>query len=254
MKDIRLRTLADHWDLFRDAMQARDVDDIQALVARYARTLGFENFGYAQKTSAATGNYRYFHDFVDPAWAAQYNSLSQPQAERTDPRILQARHWLPASGWDSLGRCSVPIPPFLKTITHKRLLLTGEFGIHSGITVPIRAPGIEWAFMSFTLRHRVPLREFEPVLLGASYFTACLQAAMTRICAAAAPLPPKLSGPELETLRWSAIGKTSWEISVIQRISEATVNYRLKRAAAKLGVKGRRAAVARAIALGLLSL
>ncbi|MBL8299705.1 MAG: hypothetical protein JNN30_15320 [Rhodanobacteraceae bacterium] len=142
----------------------------------------------------------------------------------------------------------------MRQAVRRRLQYTGEFNIHGGITVPIRAPGIEWGFMSLTLGHRVAIEEFSPLLLSATYFTNCLQAALARMAAESAPHAPDLSVRETEVLRWSALGKTSWEISAILRISEATVNFHVKRVAAKLGVKGRRAAVARAIALDAIRL
>ena len=48
------------------------------------------------------------------------------------------------------------------------------------------------------------------------------------------------------------MGKTSWETARILGISESTVNFHLSNACAKLGVRGRRAAVVMALRLGLI--
>lgn len=70
---------------------------------------------------------------------------------------------------------------------------------------------------------------------------------------AAATLAPKpLTSRELACLHWSAAGKTSWETALILRLSEHTVNFHLKNACGKLGVRTRRAAVAAALRQGLL--
>lgn len=61
-----------------------------------------------------------------------------------------------------------------------------------------------------------------------------------------------LSDRERSCLLWAAEGKTSWEISVIQEISERTVRFHLNNATEKLGAVNRQHAVARAIALGLI--
>lgn len=62
------------------------------------------------------------------------------------------------------------------------------------------------------------------------------------------PPPPKpLSNRETECLYWSSAGKTSWETGSILGVSESTVNFHLRNACAKLGVRGRRAAVAAAL-------
>lgn len=63
-----------------------------------------------------------------------------------------------------------------------------------------------------------------------------------------------LSKREIQVLRWTAIGKTSWEISSILEISERTVNFHLGNITNKLGVSGRRAACSLALARGLISL
>ena len=60
-----------------------------------------------------------------------------------------------------------------------------------------------------------------------------------------------LTSREVECLLWTAHGKTAWEISVILKISEATVNYHLKNAMRKLGVHSKAHAVAKTLILGL---
>lgn len=66
--------------------------------------------------------------------------------------------------------------------------------------------------------------------------------------------PPSLllSERQAACLHWSAEGKTSWETSRILGVSESTVNFHLRNASARLGVRGRRAAVVAALRLGLL--
>ncbi|MNQ04142.1 Transcriptional activator protein LuxR [compost metagenome] len=68
----------------------------------------------------------------------------------------------------------------------------------------------------------------------------------------ALPAPKALSDRQAMCLFWSAAGKTSWETSRILGVSESTVNFHLRNACAKLGVRGRRAAVVAALRQGLL--
>jgi len=63
-----------------------------------------------------------------------------------------------------------------------------------------------------------------------------------------------LTAREREVLRWAAGGKTSWEISVILRISERTVKFHLVEASRKLNAVNRTSAVAKALARGLIKL
>ncbi len=71
-----------------------------------------------------------------------------------------------------------------------------------------------------------------------------------RVLAAKWSIP--LSIREKEVLRWAADGKTVTEISAILDISVATVKFHTRNAAEKLGTVNRTAAVARAVAMGLL--
>jgi DNA-binding CsgD family transcriptional regulator len=52
-----------------------------------------------------------------------------------------------------------------------------------------------------------------------------------------------LSPREREVLKWLRLGKTSWDISVILRISERTVNYHVNNILKKLDVTNRLQAV-----------
>jgi LuxR family transcriptional regulator, quorum-sensing system regulator BjaR1 len=63
-----------------------------------------------------------------------------------------------------------------------------------------------------------------------------------------------LTAREQEVLRWCAGGKTSWEISVILKISERTVKFHLVEASRKLNAVNRTSAVAKALAWGLIKL
>ncbi|AYD67433.1 helix-turn-helix transcriptional regulator [Achromobacter sp. LC458] len=67
-------------------------------------------------------------------------------------------------------------------------------------------------------------------------------------------LPPykALSDRQAACLYWAAAGKTSWETSRILDVAESTVNFHLRNACTKLGVRGRRTAVVVALRHGLL--
>lgn len=64
----------------------------------------------------------------------------------------------------------------------------------------------------------------------------------------------KLTKREKEVLRWSAIGKTNWEISNICNRSEACIDFHFKNIRRKFGVSTRRAAAVQALAMQLIQL
>ncbi|MGU1355883.1 LuxR family transcriptional regulator, partial [Pseudomonas aeruginosa] len=63
-----------------------------------------------------------------------------------------------------------------------------------------------------------------------------------------------LNAKSQEVLQWCAIGKTSWEISVICNCSEANVNFHMGNIRRKFGVTSRRVAAIMAVNLGLITL
>lgn len=63
---------------------------------------------------------------------------------------------------------------------------------------------------------------------------------------------PRLSEREIEILKWTRDGKTSWETGRILSVSEKTVRAHLENIRNKMGVPSKHQAVLRAISLGLL--
>ncbi len=63
---------------------------------------------------------------------------------------------------------------------------------------------------------------------------------------------PALTARETECLRWTAEGKTAWEVGRILQISERTANWHLQAASHKLGCANKIQAVVKAIRIGLL--
>jgi LuxR family quorum-sensing transcriptional regulator LasR len=131
------------------------------------------------------------------------------------------------------------------------------YGIRTGVTLPIHGPNGEAGMLSLA-SDVAPGKKF-------AIETAHHMAALTlmRDYAFASSLPfmhqggaeavPRLTRRELEVLNWVMAGKSSWEISMITRCSEATVNFHLANVRQKFNVNTRQQAVVKAIALGLLT-
>ncbi len=63
---------------------------------------------------------------------------------------------------------------------------------------------------------------------------------------------PRLTGREIEVLRWTMDGKSAWAVGEILSVSESTVNFHLRNVFRKLGSSSKHQAVLKAMALGLL--
>ena len=66
------------------------------------------------------------------------------------------------------------------------------------------------------------------------------------------PARPRLTPRELEILKWTTAGKSSWVVGEILGLSENTVNFHVKNLTRKLGVSSKHQASLLAIRLGLL--
>lgn len=123
----------------------------------------------------------------------------------------------------------------------------GDFGLKDGYCIPIPL-----------------IHGFEAVVsLGGPHYmlTPREEAALhvIGICAyhAIRPRPPpgeqpKLSAREVECIKWTAAGKTAWEIGEILGLTEATVNAYLAAAGRKMGTRGRTYLVAQCLRRGII--
>jgi DNA-binding CsgD family transcriptional regulator len=127
-----------------------------------------------------------------------------------------------------------------------------EYGIVSGISFPYHGIGSDFGMFSGSISTKFkdsPLDSIETqhalYLLGASLFDLYTQDRGNSYA-------NLLTQREKECLRWAARGKTSWEMSVILKISERTVGFHLDNAKTKLNTTTRTAAVSKALIHSLL--
>jgi len=129
-----------------------------------------------------------------------------------------------------------------------------EFGLAAGFTVPIYGVLGQQSCVSFAIEEDEPPSEYQRALhLIAIY-------AHLRLVDLSAGSPPEggrtrpqLSRRELECVKWTAQGKTAWEIGQILALSERTVEKYLTHSMRKLGAVNRTHAVAIAIRRHLLT-
>jgi LuxR family quorum-sensing transcriptional regulator LasR len=130
------------------------------------------------------------------------------------------------------------------------------YGIRTGVTLPIHGPNGEFGVLSFASDTppgpactRASAQVMAALTLVRDYAFASSARFIDQVGGEA---PPRLTRRELEVLQWVMAGKSSWEISMITRCSEATVNFHLANVRQKFNVNTRQQAVIKAISLGLL--
>jgi DNA-binding CsgD family transcriptional regulator len=131
-----------------------------------------------------------------------------------------------------------------------------DFGIRRGFTVPIHGPGGEMGIMSLysDLTDASFMRALQATQHDLHVMSIHFHDAVQKTLASgeSIPKPIPLTEREVEILRWTAIGKTAWEIGSILKISERTVNFHLQNLMGKLGVHNKTHAAAKAMSFGLI--
>lgn len=245
-----------NWTRIESLAHASTVPELTMKWAGYAKDVGFDNFGVAIKFSNAfCGKDSFFarNNYSDE-FAESYKNLKDPSIARSDARAQVSLNNLPAGAWRTTGETSYTASlGRLLPEAESQLKAASDFGIRCGITLPLSIKKQEWGFISFSSHSNFSIADLEDQMLDAMYFTNFASSVFERIVRTT-DIGHDMSNRELEILRWAALGKTSWEISLILKISERTINFHLTNIAEKLGVKGRRAACSVAIAKGVISL
>lgn len=241
------------WFFLEQVLNATSMAQLSALSRRFAQAHDFNSYSFVQQSCDANTGARFLadHNYEGP-WAKRFAYLATPEAERADPVILHIRAQLPPTVWNSRG-VILATQPDIRRRALPVLRDAAECGQRCGITIPLYMPGVRWSYMAFTTSTTSDERDVLPMMSSIYTFAHFMQAAIRRVGRGDATVP-RLTERERETLRWSSVGKTSWEIARILAISESTVNFHLQSAARRLRVRGRRAAVARALALGAIEL
>lgn len=129
-----------------------------------------------------------------------------------------------------------------------------EAGLKHGVSVPLFGPLGRISVLSFasTFNDAEPAQNVHRLNVLAWQF----HIAFAAIAQPAQPAKQSvgLSDRERDCLRWTAEGKTAWDIGLILNISENTVNFHVKKAMRKLGTTSRTVAVVKAIRFNLIDL
>lgn len=228
-------------------VESKDPDSWRRALLDVAGTVGFEHVMYAVVHSRHT---QYENAFVQSNYSTEWRE--RYDAERfayVDPTV---------------GHCltsTLPIiwQPEAFDTEGGRILYeeASAHGMRTGVTLPIHGPNGEVGLLS--LASDAPpdekfacdiMRRMADLTLIRDYsFASSVPFAQP---SGGEPLP-RLTRRELEVLHWVMAGKSSWEISMITRCSEATVNFHLANVRQKFNVNTRQQAVVKAIALGLLT-
>ncbi len=227
------------------------LNDLKSLTSVYQQTvndLGFTYFTYHIVKVLGVGDRLMYIDTTYPDdWVHRYLEMDyvhlDPVVEKGTTSTIPFR-------WDAIVQ-----PESLEPDQRAFFKEAADFDIANGLTVPM--PGHRsFAMMSMvaggstkeatrTLEENVHLAHLLTLYFHNHAGGMLLESYLEKD-------RPNLTKREIECLKWTARGKTSWEISMILSVSESTVIAHLENAKRKLGVTQKPQAVVKAVMLGLL--
>lgn len=234
------------------------IDDLQARYRLELAGLGFECYTYVHSLSHTLeeSSPEYFGEalVLGSTFPAEFREIYRRHGfHRTDPIIDACRKSMAPVDWEEVaGR------PDLSDDGKALFEYARKYGIAQGFSIPIHGPNGGLGIVS--LASDMPRAEFRQLvtthqsdihLMTAMYHERVHQLLPVRL---ENQIDCNLSPREAECLRWTAQGKTAWEIAQICEISQNTVNFHLKNSMAKLGVHSKTHAVAKALSMRLTTL
>jgi len=242
-----MATIESAFEEFADAIHvAEDRRGFERVARRVAERLGFRWFAYLCQAGEVTTVISSY----PKSWTRRY---VEREYARLDPVVRRA------AGAPTLFRWDGASPPGATTAAQRRFFEeAADFGVKSGITVPVRAGfGRTVAFTLATdlldqSTRGLVEEERDFVQLIGLYFHAHLAAKLR------APDPDRrtrslLTQRQLQCLSWAAQGKGAMDIAVLVDIAPRTVIDHLEKARRKLGATTTAQCVAEALRRGLLS-
>jgi LuxR family transcriptional regulator, quorum-sensing system regulator SolR len=228
-----------------DALEcATTADQLRLATKKFARDMGFEHFAYVLTVDAPSlKTQQYILSGYPVDWVERYMSrdyfkvdpVIKHSQESTLPLIWGDQHFWQGKSeefWDEAR----------------------AFGLQAGLSISVRElPAVTGVFSLARDKMLEVHGQDLAALIGRSHmFATLLNHAVARIeLPKLLPAQGKLTARELECLRWTAEGKTAWEIGQILGITERTAVFHLNNVIRKLAVTNKIQAVVRAVALRL---
>ena len=236
-------------DFVGESERVENPDRLFASFAGKVSQLGFSQVSYLHfRLDPATGRDHICRTTYPEPWVARYR---EQDYIRVDPVIAGGMGTTLPLGWDGAKGMSR-----LSAKQRRMFEEAGEFGLKSGVTIPVHGVGGEFA----TVHIGSPLSdaEFEEAWSAHRHLIHVMSiylhtgSARHQHCRPRPTERVNLSERERECLAWMANGKTNWEISEILDLSEKTVDGYLDNVKRKLGVYTKTQAVVKAIMQGLI--
>jgi len=235
---------------FADLTNYTTIEGWRDRIFSLGKDLGYERTLLAilpdHNTPMEAGN-AFFHSNYSPTWRKKYDDEKMGYI---DPVVSHCIEKSTPLIWS---------PDIFASRKQKELYEEAcSYTIRSGVTLPIHGCGGELGILCFVSDTNPDKRARKDILYSIPELSCfrdfIFETSRQFIKPAMAPNETvELTRRELECLKWSASGKSSWDIAQILRCSEATVNFHFANIRRKFGTTTRRHAEAKAIRMGIIN-
>lgn len=231
--------------------EAGKAAELERSLEEFCESVGYKYFTYVSGRVVAGRRVTSFDPRERPFrltnipgdWAKEYSGKRHYDH---DPVMLFALYNLLPERWTNIIRRNE-----LTARQHKIMGDAAESGLRDGLIVPVHGPGGEFAVLS--LSHGETERQAQSNVESDEALIHLFALRFHSLARSLLDTPEQdasvdLTSREIDVMFWTAEGKSSWDISQILGISEATVNFHINSAKRKLGVYSKPHAVARMFA------
>lgn len=234
------------FDLFNELLWSKSEQDWSQAIFKLANHLGFEQTLFAMlKSKNEPLENAFIKSNYAPVWRETYDKEKLAYVDPTVAHTLN--HTVPL----------VWTPDAFRTEKEKNMYEeASSFGLQTGIIFPIHGVNGEFGMFSF-VSERLSNPNMQQELMHAFAMLSMLRDYVVESSNHFVPFfrhqeEVHLTKRELEVLKWTKAGKSSWEISRILSCSESTVNFHITNIRHKFNVHTKQHAVIKAIQLGLI--
>jgi len=231
----------------QEAAQARDLHTLESCLVDFANDLGFGIISgvFVSAPHFSKPNIHYVGN-TPPAFQAL--SRNSPLRKR-DPVIRRLKQSAAPLIYDQLT--------YVKDNAGDLWELQAPYGYKTGVAMSLHLPERQTFVLGVDREQPLPRDEIvlTRIMADLQLFAVHVQLATQRLLAPQMTEirnRPFLTAREIEVLKWTSEGKSSWAVGRILGISEHTVNFHIQKALTKLAVSSKYQAAAKARSLGLI--
>ena len=214
---------------YQAVLGARDRPEYRDIVVRFSKKLGFDLVAAVAVLDREDGRAEFFA--IENAPEDYRDRVNDPKEGRQDPVMQHCKHRSTPIIWDQ--------STYLEAGRIEKWEEQAQFGYRTGIRVALHLPEKRHFVVGVERDQALPQdrTEFGRMLANPQLFAVYAQESALRVLVPPVEVPqppPRLAAQEIDCLRWTMEGRSSWEVGEILHVAESTVHARVESAMRKL--------------------